>query len=467
MIKIQKPRSIAQKLALSYAVSAALILSVTVIGLAYFETSEIDNYQTAEIKNRFSLFSYDVVKAENYDAWLALKNKYKKIIQEDGRRIYIRVDSADDRYRIDAPFRINPDHLDKHHGFSKQNIDGNFFRIYSKKFPAAGERPEVILSLALDAYYYEDFDQWLDLAFDVFLLISVSTIALLGMFIAKRNLQPVDVLSSHAQSISASNLSQRLPAENLPTELQGLINSFNGVLDRLEISYRRQAAFNSDVAHELRTPVGNLIGQTEVALSKPRSYEELEEIMQSNLEELERLRSIISDMLFLSHADQGEIALNLEPCSLADEVRQTADFLEILLEENHNTLEIKGDARAPVEPSLLKRVFTNLISNAIEHGSPDSPITVEIKETDSFAEVTVINFGNDIPEADLPNLFERFYRVSKDRQNSGSNHGLGLSIVKAIIRLHRGDVFASSNNGIIKIGFRLPLSNPVSGEENQ
>lgn len=459
MIKWLHPHSITHRLTLAYAVAAAIILSITVVTLAYLESAEIDVYQTNEIKNRFSLFAYDVRQVHNLKDWNRLRRKYDLIVSEAEGRIFLRSDSADLAYQIHAPFSINPRHIKKHHGFSKQYINGNYFRAYSQLIPAEGSRPELILSLAVDAYYYEDLSHWIDVAFDVFLLFSISTIAVIGWILARRSLYPVDALSLCAAQISSQNLSERLPVDHLPSELKGLAESFNGALERLQQSHLRQAAFNSDVAHELRTPVNNLIGQSEVTLSKDRSAAELTDVMASNLEELERLRSIINDMLFLSHADQGEIALKCQKVDLAEEVKATGDFLEIILEENHNRLILEGTAEVFAEPNLLKRALTNLLNNAAQHGVPGTDIHVSVARQDNTVVLTVANRGNDIPPADLANIFNRFYRVSKTRSNSSANHGLGLSIVKAIVSLHGGRVFARSIDGVIEIGFTLPASN--------
>lgn len=455
--KILPLQSIAKRLAFMYAIAAVIVLTAVVIALYCIEMTEIDVYQTAEMKNRFSWFEHALNDTDNPKDWTQLKERFSQITQEGQNRIYLRVESADSSYVFNAPFEINPHKLYKHHGFSKDYIGDRYFRILSKKIPPNGQRPEVILSLAVDTYFYESEDFLLDVAFGFFLIVGSSTIAILGWIIARRSLAPVDMLSQYAENISPHNLSDRLPNTNLPTELSGLITSFNGVLNRLEESYNRQSAFNSDVAHELRTPVGNLIGETEVALSRPRSVTELEEVMQSNLEELERLRTIINDMLFLSRADQGEMAINRTKVSLSEEVRQTAEFLEVLFEERRNTLTITGDAVLKAESSLLKRALTNLLNNAVEHGIPHSPVSVEITTSKNFAILTVTNYGENIPENNLKNIFDRFYRVSKERKNSGSNHGLGLAIVKAIIIMHQGEVFASSSDGVIKIGFKLPL----------
>ena len=449
--------SIAKRLAYAYATAAAIVLSIIVIGLYCIEISEINRYQKAEIKNRIALLEHNVAEVKNKSEWLHLERTLRKITPADSD-IYIRIHSADPAYNFEAPFSIKPQEINKHHGFSKITIAGREFRILSKIIPAGGSRPEIILSIAVETYLNETEDFLLDLAFAAFLLLGTIAIAIIGWKIAKRSLAPVDMLSKHARELSPQNLSARLPNTELPDELAGLVLSFNGALERLEESYNKLSTFNSDVAHELRTPLGNLIGQTEVALSRPRSAAELEEVMQSNLEELERLRTIINEMLFLSRADHGEIATNLKPASLAQIVRETAEFLEVVFEEGSRKLNISGDAPVLAEAALLKRAVTNLLTNAVQHGTPQTDITVEIFVRGSEAVLSVQNSGPDIPEYDLNNIFNRFYRVSKERKNSVNNHGLGLAIVRAVANMHGGEVFAQSRNGIITIGFSLPCT---------
>ena len=450
-----KQTSIAKRLAYTYATAAAIVLSVIVIGLYCIEISEINRYQKAEMKNRIALLEHSVSDINNQQEWQHLKQTLQKITPPESD-IYIRISSSDQRYNFEAPFTVDAKLINKFSGFSKATIHGKEFRILSRIVPAQGKRPQLVLSIAVETYLNETEDFLLDLAFGVFLLIGIIAIAIIGWKLAKTSLQPVDILSRHAQNISPQNLSARLPNTNLPDELSGLVLSFNGALERLEESYNKLSTFSSDVAHELRTPLGNLIGQTEVALSRPRSKEELEEVMHSNLEELERLRTIINEMLFLSRADHGELATNLKSASLAQIVKETAEFLEVILEESEHCLNIQGDAIAQVEVNLLKQAITNLITNAIQHGTKKSDITVTIKPEETHIKVSVINHGHEIPEAELNKIFTRFYRISKERKNSVSNHGLGLAIVKAIANMHGGEVFAQSQDGLITIGFTIP-----------
>jgi two-component system heavy metal sensor histidine kinase CusS len=237
--------------------------------------------------------------------------------------------------------------------------------------------------------------------------------------------------------------------------LTPLAASFNGALDRLEAAYAQLESFSADVAHELRTPIGNIIGMTQVALTRERSAQELTETLQSNLEELERLRAIVNDMLFLARADRGETAHCLSEARLAGEVHKTIEFLEPLIEEKALSVDVSGDARAAVDKSLFRRALSNLLHNAIQYSPAGARVRVEIGRQTDAVRVAVSNPGAAIPAEHVSRLFDRFYRVDPAREFSADNHGLGLAIVKAIARMHGGTVFANSDAGVNTIGLTL------------
>ena len=198
-----------------------------------------------------------------------------------------------------------------------------------------------------------------------------------------------------------------------------------------------------------------LIGQTEVALTRNRSVDDLRHTLQSNLEEFERMRAIINDMLFLARADQGERATGLVEVSLAAEAAHTLEFLEIPLEEARVHAQLRGDAVARVNRSLFGRACANLLMNAIQHCEPGAQIDVTIVSEEDQVRVAVANPGAPIAPDVLEHLFDRFYRAEVSRTNSRENHGLGLAIVKAIAEMHRGTVSAQSAHGINTFAFSV------------
>lgn len=274
---------------------------------------------------------------------------------------------------------------------------------------------------------------------------------------ARIGLKPLIKLSQEAQRLAPPLLSGRLQLSPLPPELNQFVSSFNSTLERVEQAYSRLESFNADVAHELRSPLTNLIGQTQVALTRGRSAEHYFEVLQSNLEELERLRSIINDMLFLASADQGSKATKLTSTSLAGEVATTLEYLDFILEDAQVEVQVSGDAQVRIEIAHLRRALINLLSNAVQHTEPGQVILVRIEAQAHQVSIGVANPGAPIASEHLPRLFERFYRVDASRSNSGNNHGLGLAIVKAIALMHGGDVFARSDEGVNTFGIHLPI----------
>ena len=193
-----------------------------------------------------------------------------------------------------------------------------------------------------------------------------------------------------------------------------------------------------------------------MALTRGRSAEHYFEVLQSNLEELERLRSIVNDMLFLASADQGSKATQLTTASLASEVATTLDYLDFILEDAQVRVQVEGDAQVPIETAHLRRALINLLNNAVQHTGAGQVIEVRIEAGEHQVTLAVANPGPAIAGEHLPRLFERFYRVDASRRNSGANHGLGLAIVKAIALMHGGDVFVRSEGGINTFGIYLP-----------
>ena len=273
----------------------------------------------------------------------------------------------------------------------------------------------------------------------------------------RRELQPLHELAAQTCAISPQQLNLRLQLEDPAEELLPWIAQFNGLMERLEQSYGQLEGFNADVAHELRTPLANLMGQTEVVLSRERPVEELRETLASNLEELQRLSAMVNDMLFLSQADRGAVARRGAPVSLASLAHQVVEFHEGSLEDAGLKLQVEGDATLPVDESLFKRAVSNLLGNATRFASPGSTVVIGIgPDAGQQVRVEVRNQGPAIAEQSLPRLFDRFFRGDESRCSDGQvHHGLGLAIVAAIARMHAGRTLAESSAGVTRVGFTL------------
>ena len=212
------------------------------------------------------------------------------------------------------------------------------------------------------------------------------------------------------------------------------------MLERLDDGYRRLTQFSADLAHEIRTPVGSLMGHCQVALRQPRSADEYQALLASNLEELERISRLVESILFLARADEAQSALERQPLCLQDELQRVAGYFEGLAEERQLSISTSGDGTLLADPILLRRALSNLAANAIRYADPDSEIQVRVNQCGAEWRVDVENQGPVLEEPALAKLFDRFYRGDASRHQSSDSNGLGLAIVAAIMHLHNGRV---------------------------
>lgn len=280
----------------------------------------------------------------------------------------------------------------------------------------------------------------------------------LGWMAARRGLAPLREISRSAASITANRLDQRLAVESIPVELAEVAQTLNEMLARLEESFRRLSDFSSDLAHELRTPVSNLLTQTQVTLSKTRTLDEYQDVLASNAEEFERLSRTIADMLFLAKSDNDLIIPHREKVDLAAEVGSLSEFYAALIEEKGIGLTCSGEGVVLGDRLMLRRAIGNLLSNAVRHTPAKGNITVRVDGANGAVVVlSVENTGETIAPKHLPRLFDRFYRIDPSRQRFGEGAGLGLAITRSIARAHDGDVRVRSENGVTVFEILLPI----------
>jgi two-component system heavy metal sensor histidine kinase CusS len=300
--------------------------------------------------------------------------------------------------------------------------------------------------IALDISHHQHFLESMRLYLGIGILLATVFAAILGWFAAKKGLEPMRRVASAASVLSAKSLGQRLSLEDAPSEMQELVRAFNGMLERLESSFDRLNDFSADIAHELRSPVSNLMTATQVALSRSRSADEYSEVLQSNLEEFNRLARMISDMLFLAKADNNILPIRNESVQLEKEVIALFEFYEALADEKGLSLQLNGGGSIQGDQLMLRRALSNLLSNAIRHTDSGNTIDVLIEELpDKGIRLSINNPGKVIPADQIPRIFERFHRVDPSRSRNGDGTGLGLSITRSIVEAHGGEISVTSN----------------------
>jgi len=324
----------------------------------------------------------------------------------------------------------------------------------------------------------------------IILIVTVPSILMIaslgGQFLANKALKPVDRVTQTARMITSQNLNQRIQTLKVKDEISRLIDTFNEMISRLDQSFRQIKQFTTDASHELKTPLTILKGEVEVALRKKRPLHEYEQILESNLEEIDRMSKIVEDLLLLSKADIGEIRLNREDIHLTRFISGLTEQMKILAHPKNIRIEIsnhQNEIHVFGDTLRMRELFINLIENGIKYTEAGGSILITLtKETDdsvnpmtpkekkavTFAKIIVADTGIGIAKEDQDKIFNRFFRVDKARSREQGGSGLGLSICKWIVEAHQGEITVESEPGKgSSFIVRLPLySQPRENLDN-
>ncbi len=287
-----------------------------------------------------------------------------------------------------------------------------------------------------------------------FRAIFLATMALLlglatgvGWFMARRALSGVETITRTAQGISGGSLEKRVPVKTRGDEIDQLAMTFNQMLDRIQALVTEIREMSDNVAHDLKSPITRIRGIAEVTLTTGKSREEFEEMAASAIEECDRLLAMINTMLMISKTEAGVEMPAHDPIDLALLVREACELFGTTAEDRGVTLtchlpekcDLLGDA------PMIRRLIANLLDNALKYTASGGRVSVTVAETPSGAALSVEDTGIGISAADLPHIFERFYRCDQSRSHAGI--GLGLSLAGAIARAHGGEIAVTSSPG--------------------
>lgn len=329
-----------------------------------------------------------------------------------------------------------------------RGIDGRTFRAVTA---AAGEESSArqTIQVAIDLTHEQDMLAAYRARLWLILAVALAVSAFVGHRIARRGVRPLEQITCTARRISSTTLDARIDRTGLPAEVASLAITFNEMLDRLQDSFERLSRFSADIAHELRTPVSNLRGETEVALTRARSLDEYREILASSLEEYERLARLIDSLLFLARAEHPETRIARERLNLRRELETVVEFYEGSATEHGVALTIDASPHLDldVDRTLFQRAVGNLIANAVAHTPRGGSVTIRASADGPSIRIEVVDTGQGVAAEDLPHVFDRFYRADKSRASASGNLGLGLAIVRSIAQLHGGRVEMASQIG--------------------
>lgn len=456
--------SIAWRLALAFAAVCALVLSVIGVFLYRSLASEIAFRDDLALLGRLEQVRTLLADSDSLDALQARPRLYQNMLgNQDSLLLVKRLDGS-------TVIRINPRQQSlppltaiavdrapqRTDVMTWQEPDGAAVALLSGQ--AQGPNGEALTVVA--GKVLTEREQMLG-SYRLRLYLAVGLGALLafalGLVLLRRGLRPLRQLSEAVRGIDLRSLDQRLPTANTPSELHEPVQALNGMLARLEDSVQRLSQFSADLAHEIRTPLHNLLGSNGLALSQPRSATEYQDVLASNMEEFERLKRMAENLMFLARAEQAERALDRRTLKLEHVGAELCDYFEALADDRGLRLENALSGELLADQQLLQRALGNLLANAVRHADSGSAITLRRRDESGVCWLQVHNVGPTIAAQHLGKLFDRFYRVDPSRAEPGDSGGLGLAIVSSIMALHGGQVRVSSDQTgtVFELGFAV------------
>lgn len=285
--------------------------------------------------------------------------------------------------------------------------------------------------------------------------------SVLGWLTVRRGLAPVGIVAKKANEISSRRVDTRLSIQEAPAELRELTAAFNAMLDRLEDGVRRLSGVSADLAHDLRTPVNALMVKTQVALSRQRRLDEYRALLESNMDEYERLSRLIESTLFLARADNAQLALYVERVNVRATLEKVAEYFSGIAEEAGVTLSVAGDATVQADKTLVERAVSNLVANGIRHTPAGQTVQISTAHRGDTVAIEVENSGQPIPGDQLHRVFDRYFRGDASRTEASGSAGLGLAIVRAIMSLHNGEARVTSENGVTRFSLIFRQEAPL------
>jgi two-component system, OmpR family, heavy metal sensor histidine kinase CusS len=313
-------------------------------------------------------------------------------------------------------------------------IDAKLFSLVAVNEEAAGQA--YTIQVAQDRSSDEQLERKFGVLLVVLLGASIFASALIAVTVTKRSLRPLGQMTRSLERIGPTHLNERVAPAGWPRELQPLALAFDQMLARLEESFTRLSQFSADLAHELRTPIANIMGEGQVALTRQRTPSEYREVIESTIAECERLSGIVDNLLFVARADAAREPIERKLFDGRAAVEKIAAFYRTIAEDRHVAINCNGQGEIYGDPVLFERALSNLIDNALRFTGDGGEIEISITIRDEHSEVTVSDNGCGIAAEHLPRVFDRFYRGDSSRSSDGA--GLGLALVKSIVDLHGG-----------------------------
>ena len=439
----------------TFLVSALVVCTFLYLGLRHQLLKEVDQFLLDETKEMERVLSqepketYFLMRFEDEVMTRKYYPFFFRILNKDGEPLYVSKGFQEMKYvsndRVLTNAKNRKETREEIHAPGRKRT----FRIISTPLYMDG-RLTYIIQLGTHLHFVRknlsDFKGHILVVFPIILVLG----ALGGWLLARKSLSPIGYIASKAQSITFQNLSERLALRGTSDEMDDLIQTINGMIARLEGSFKRMAEFTADASHELKTPICAMRGEAEILLSKGRSVEEYQEGLAHFIEQFDRLNQMINDLILLSKFDVTQVELKMAPLRLDLLIKDICNLFQVLAEQNKITLEVDTLPEVMVmgDKMRLQQLFTNLIDNAIKY-TPEGSINITMEKNREYVLVKVQDTGIGIPQEEQEKIFKRFYRMDKSRSRETGGVGLGLSIAEWIAHAHHGriEVYSKVNQG--------------------
>lgn len=443
--------SLTWRLVLLFMLACSLVLLVATASLQHVSQVHLEELDRHALDEEIATVSELVAGAATEDEIANWSPVFIRLFQTH-RQLHLRLLGGDGQLLFSSPVAGNaiPPHMNMAtpDAVWEWSLGSVHLRGMTTSLPTTDPQRPLTLMVAMDISQHVEFfrhvQYWVYGGLVLFSLLG----GLLGWVVVCTGLIPLRTLTARATGISVHSLQQQIRQDDLPPELVPLAGELNAMLIRLSDAFGRLNNFSADIAHELRTPLARVITRIEVVLGRTRSLEDYRDALHDSLETLQGLNRMVDDMLFLARADNGQMVPLRRRIWLASLLDGLLDYYRLLADEMGIRIECHGNGRLDGDPAMLRRALSNLLSNALRHTPQHGWIRVTIQQDSQGVRLEVANSGVSIPAADLPRLFDRFYRADPARSRGHGNVGLGLPITRSIIEAHGGSITCTSRDGV-------------------
>ena len=337
--------------------------------------------------------------------------------------------------------------------YKNEELSGSAIRVCQLK----GKKYVVIV-----AYSKEYISQTLNNLKDIYIFIApiFFLIAIIGgALISSKSLSRIDAIIKKTEEITGQNLEETIPGGEYFDEYGRLVKKMNEMVSRIKTSVDFMNQFSISAAHELKTPLTILRGEIEITLKSEKTPQQYIEVLKSNYEETIRMIKIVDNLFFISKSDNAMININYHEIELNSFLNSIVKSLGILGQDKNMSLVLEKSPNLiiQIDVNLMKQALSNIIDNAFKFGDENTDVIISVKDLDEKIKISVSNTGEKIPSEEVEKIFDRFYRADKSRTRKTGGVGLGLSVVKSIVSLHKGTVeVQSKENSLTTISVFLP-----------